>query len=115
MTNTEKLEKSISHLLQRTIQFRVGDKILRKGKLIIFRVKDFYITFTFINDKGETKHYDVPYPFSLKTTETGAHFDYTLNSLSGGNSQLLWRLKVLNRVKRNKLYDNVLDIVQVES
>ena len=113
MINTEKLEKSISHLLQRSVQFKVGDKILRKGKLIIFKVKDFYITFTIINDRGETKYYDLPYPFSVNVTDTGAELDYTLDSLSNGNKMLLYRLKVLNRVKKNKLYDNILSITEV--
>jgi hypothetical protein len=114
MINTEKLERSIAHLLQRNIQFSVGEKILRKGKLVIFKVKDFYITFTIINDKGETKYYDLPYPFVVRASDTGAEFDYTLDSLAKGNKMLYYRLKVLNRVKKNKLYDNVLNITQVD-
>jgi len=110
MINTERLEKSLSHLLQRDVKFEVNNKVLRRGKLILFRVKDFYITFTLINSKGETKYYDLPYPYKVITTDNSADLDYTLDSLSCGNKMLLYRLKVLNRVKKNKLYDSVLKI-----
>jgi hypothetical protein len=114
MINRDKLERELEHLLQRKVKFTINDKITRRGKLLIYQVKDFYITFTLITASGDKKTYDLPYPFKVTTTLDGAIFDYTLNTLSQGNSMMLNRLKVLTRVKKNKIYDSKVHITQDE-
>lgn len=106
MINKETIEKKISDLLQRDISFIVNNKVVRRGKLLLFGVKDFYTSFTISTGRGESKVYELPYPFTINPLNNGIEFDYTLDSLSKGNKMLLYRLKVLNRVKKNKIFDN---------
>jgi|GEM_PF-2238027 len=111
MINTEKLEKKLEHLLQREVRFEVNGKVLRRGKLQIYQVKDFYINFTIINDRGDIKKYDVPYPFAINITEDSAFLSYTLEHLACGNKMLHHRLKCVNKIKKNKLYNSILKII----
>ena len=50
ITGTE-LERACKHLLQKDVSLEINNKIIKKGKLIIFYQKNFYITFIVNNDK----------------------------------------------------------------
>lgn len=106
MIGKELIEKKISDLLQREIKFIINGKVVRSGRLVIFNLKDFYASFILINNKGDKKIYEVPYPFSVNQTDDGVEFDYSLDTLSNGNKMLYYKIKLLNKVKKNKLYDN---------
>ncbi|MGA1046607.1 MAG: hypothetical protein ACO3UU_01230 [Minisyncoccia bacterium] len=106
MINKESLEKKISNLLQRRVSFSVNNKITRSGKLIIFDVKDFYINFTIDTNNKDYKTYELPYPFSVNIGKDYVEFDYTLDTLASGNKMLYYKLKALNRVKKNKIFNN---------
>jgi hypothetical protein len=111
MINREAIEKKISHLLQRNVKFIINNKVVRSGRLVIFNIKDFYTTFTISGGNNrESKVYELPYPFSVNILEDGIEFDYTLETLSKGNKMLMYKLKVLNRIKKNKMFDNKVKI-----
>jgi hypothetical protein len=105
MINKESIEKKISNLLQRNVKFIINNKVIRSGKLLIFNIKDFYASFTIVSE-NDTKVYELPYPFSVNIEENRVEFDYTLDTLAGNNTMLLYKLKVLNRVKKNKMFNN---------
>ena len=65
MTIADKTEQLLKCTLQNNVQFVLNDKIIREGKMIIYNVKDFYITFNFINPKGIQKVYEIPVPFDI--------------------------------------------------
>lgn len=111
MIHKEHIERQLQHLLQRKLKFTVNGKVLRRGRLIIYRIKDFYITFTLINSRGEKKHYELPYPFAIRNSANKTELDYTLECLSAGNKTLFYKLKVLTKKKKNKLYDSILNII----
>ena len=45
MIRKDSVEKQLECLLQRNIKFVVNEKVLKRGKLLMYRVKDFYIKF----------------------------------------------------------------------
>ena len=44
MTIADKTEQLLKCTLQNNVQFVLNDKIIREGKMIIYHVKDFYIS-----------------------------------------------------------------------
>lgn len=109
MISRDLVERKMSNLLQRDIKFILNSKVIRTGKLLIFNVKDFYACFT-LSYGSDKKIYELPFPFAINIHNDGVEFDYTLDTLSGGNTALLYRLKVLTKVKKNKLFNNKLKI-----
>ena len=45
MSTIEHLESILNTLLQRNLNFQINNKIVKRGKLVLFSVKDYYITF----------------------------------------------------------------------
>ena len=106
MIRKDSVEKQLECLLQRNIKFVVNEKVLKRGKLLMYRVKDFYIKFVIINNKNEQKYYEIPYPFAIHNVENNdVVFDYTFDTLADTNKMLGYRLRVISRKKKNKLYD----------
>lgn len=103
------IEEYLNHLLQQDIDFSIDGKNVKHGKLLLFTVKDFYITF-FLKCGVEQKRYELPYPFTITKTANGIVFDYTLNALAVGNDELLCKLRSLSRKKFTKIYDSVVHI-----
>ena len=109
MIKKEVIERQLNSQLQRKLKFTVNNKVIKRGKLLLFIIKDFYLNFVLVNDKGERKYYEVPYPYSVQETPEGnVVLDYTLDTLSQNNKMLFYRLKVVNRIKKSKLYDSKL-------
>jgi len=101
MTSTEAIEKTISSYLQSTLCFSLENKILKKGKLILFCVKDFYCTFTLLCQEKNNKKiiFEIPYPFDFTHIDSKIIFDYTLKSFTSNNSAVE---HILNKVVSKK-------------
>jgi hypothetical protein len=99
-------EQIISSFLQKDVVFFINcDKPIKSGKLLIFKLKDFY--FNFVIKKDNTlKTFELPYPFAV--TDCGDHikFSYTVDDFSQKNLDLLYKAKILTPRKRNKLYNS---------
>jgi|TARA_B100001093_G_C26519269_1_gene881012 hypothetical protein len=106
--NFPNIENSLNHLLQRNIViFNNRAKPLKKGKLILYRVKEFYYVLSLLNDKDEIKEYEIPFPFNATFNGDHLDFDYTLDTFSKNNSFVFYKSKVLNFKKKSKLYNTV--------
>ena len=82
MDHIEELCKSI---LQRDVRFVLNDKkVLRRGKLILFNTKDYFITFTIDSTKNTRKVYEVYYPFSITDNkeQNRLEFGYRVEDMS---------------------------------
>jgi len=102
----EKSEHIINKFLQKDIVFFINcDKPLRSGKLLIFKLKDFY--FTFLLRDGETnKVFEIPYPFNIEECNNHLKLSYTMDDFSQKNFDLLCKAKLLKPKKKNKLYNS---------
>jgi hypothetical protein len=104
------LENNLNNFLQREVSFMVNNKTIKKGKLLLFTVKDFYITFL-LRVNNEQKKFELPYPFHSNSKGLTAEMNYTLNEISHNCDHLYFKLKSLTPKTNAKIYDNVVYIV----
>lgn len=106
------IEQTLNYFLQREITFSIDDKVVKRGKLILCNIKDFYITF-YLKHNDDQKRYELPYPYAIEATSKGVVMDYTMESLAGSNLDLLFRLKSLNKKKNTKIFNSKVTITEV--
>ena len=111
--NIIEFENTIKDLLQHNIEMVSTSnlKTIRKGKLILYNMKDFYMTFVIKTIKGDTKyyHFPIPYAFEKKPKLNRVVFKYD-NSLIHNNKELLVDLVTSLGESKNIFYDNIVNI-----
>ncbi len=106
--NFKKIEDGLNHLLQRDIViYNNLNKPLKKGKFLLYTVKEFYYVLTLQNEKGDLKEYELPVPFNSNLNDDHLNFDYTLDTFSKNNTFVFYKAKVLNYKKKSKLYNTI--------
>jgi len=115
MTSIEQIEVGVNKLLQSNIIFALENKIVKKGKLILFCVKDFFCVFTLICEEKNNKKiiYEIPYPFALNVLNNKVIFDYTVNTFCEKNKQVADIIRTLGIEKTSKLFNKRLSITAV--
>jgi hypothetical protein len=110
MNTISQIEDLLNGFLLRDVTFYIeGGKVLKRGKLILFKFKEFHFVFTLKNDKAEHKVYEIPYPFNWYSRgEKRLDFSYSLDDFTLVNSELYYRTKVLDTAACDKLYNNYL-------
>ena len=116
MTSPEIIESHLNKFLQSSLIFSLENKILKKGKLILFSIKDFYCIFTIICQEKNNKKiiFEIPYPFHLINTQDKIIFDYTLKTFTNENKKIDEILKQIISKKPSK-YLNKKIVVSVAS
>jgi len=108
-TSVDQIEKEIERFLLRDIAFFIDNKkILKKGKLNLFKFKEFHFIFTLKTDNNELKTYEIPYPFSHSSGADFLQFNYTINSFALDGSNLYFKVKFLDNSNASKYYNNIL-------
>jgi len=112
MTSIEEIEQNISKFLQRPVVFNLEHKTLKKGRLLLFCVKDFFCTFTLLCEEKNNKKilYEIPYPFGITVLENKIIFDYTLKKFCRNNTSLEHITKELLPEKTSKIFNKKLSI-----
>lgn len=104
----EKLEKDLTSLLLHDIVIYINpDKPIKRGKLKLFKVKDFYFSLFLENERGDLKSYEIPFPFENRNGYNHLIFDYRVEKFAKNNEFVNFKIKVLNSKKKNKLYNNI--------
>ena len=105
MNRVEKIEKEINNFLLRNIVFFIErGKTVKKGKLILFRFKEFHFNFTLKTDKNEHKIYEIPYPYSYEPGANFLKFSYDLDDFTLKDSSLYYTAKTMNKSSASKLH-----------
>jgi hypothetical protein len=107
-------EEYFTKSLQYPISFTLGKKIVKQGRLIIFKRTHYYIQITLLNSKNVRESFEIPIPFKAEyyPNEGLIFFDYRLISLVGNNSeaeQLVKDFKVKN-TNPSQYYNKILEI-----
>ena len=101
------LENKLKPFLQRNVSFKADTKVLKKGRLILFNVIDFYIVFTIetaFSNKRQT--YEIPYPFSVeRLSDDALLLDYRFEHLYNNNQEIKNLLNRQSKDCRSKYLD----------
>lgn len=112
ITGTE-LENVCKYLLQKDISFEINNKIFKKGKLIIFHQKNFYITFIINSDKKNNIKVEIPIPYNVEThlDDNLVYFDYRIKTLSKQTPEIEPNLlSYPQKISGNKFWNTILTI-----
>lgn len=109
----------LEHVLQRNIQVNLNKKIVKTGKLILFKRVHYYIHLTILNCKNSIENYEIPIPFAVEFyPENGLiYFDYRINTLSKKHSDIAKKLRSYREhavQNTSNFYDRILEITTVE-
>lgn len=112
ITDTD-IETACKFLLQKETSFEFNNKVYKKGKIVLFFQKNFYITFIISSDKKDKDKIEIPIPYGVELHEEDnlIYFDYRLNTLTKYCPQLENSLKAFaSKTFGNKFWNSILTI-----
>lgn len=106
------IDDFLKTMLQRDVQFVVGDKVIKEGRIVVFNIKDFYISFVLTTKKNQNKTYEIPVPFNVYQKDTTLFFDYTLDKIHRNSGVMKHLISCISKSigKKSKLFDNMMTI-----
>ena len=107
----EKVTDFLKPFLLRDIVIRTDKKVLKRGKLKIFQIKQYYINLT-LEFNGSIKSYEIPYPFKMHHDESKGILNYHLSSFIPMTQ--INKVKFLDSSSKSKLYNNLVYILPSE-
>jgi hypothetical protein len=107
-------ESFLTQHLQAPIKFILGQKIVKQGKLVLFKRAHYYLHITLMTAKNVKESFEIPIPFKVEvySHEGLAYFDYRVQGLCGLNAELnerLARVKIKN-INPSQYYNKILEI-----
>ena len=77
--------------LQKELTFFLGNKLIKRGKLLLFKRTHYFIQITLLTQKKERENFEIPFPFKVEpyNDENIMYFDYRLNSLMVENFPII--------------------------
>jgi|TARA_R100000008_G_scaffold71701_1_gene49629 hypothetical protein len=107
----EKVTDFLKPFLLQDIVIKTDKKILKRGKLKIFQIKQYYINFT-LEYNDSIKSYEIPYPYKMDWNDNIAILNYHLSSFIP--KKQINKVKFLDSSSKSKLYDNLVYILPSE-
>ena len=107
----EKVTEFLKPFLLKDIVIKTDKKILKRGKLKIFQVKQYYINLT-LEYNDAIKSYEIPYPYRVENVDSMAILNYQLSSFIPPKQ--LNKVKFLDSSSKSKIYDNLVYILPSE-
>jgi hypothetical protein len=111
-------ESFLTQHLQTPIKFILGQKIIKQGRLVLFKRAHYYLYITLLTARNVKESFEIPIPFKVEEYrhEGLAYFDYRVQGLCGLDTELnerLSRIKIKN-INPSQYYNKILEIqVQV--
>ena len=107
-------ETFLTRHLQSPIKFTLGEKVIKQGKLVLFKRAHYYLHITLMTDKSNKESFEIPIPFRVEEYfhEGLAFFDYRLQGLLGLKSELnekLSKVRIKN-INPSQYYNKILEI-----
>tara|TARA_R110002167_G_scaffold309398_1_gene514221 strand:- start:3853 stop:4203 length:351 start_codon:yes stop_codon:yes gene_type:complete len=111
-TALENFSEYIKPYLLDTIAIKTSKKIIRKGRLKIFQVKQHYARLT-LEDGERTRIYEIPYPYDISKEGNVTTLNYRTNIFLN-IQDLDLQVKLLDSTKKSKLYDELVYILPLK-
>jgi hypothetical protein len=107
-------ESFLQKNLQSLVKFTLGQKVIKQGKLLLFKRAHYYLHITLLTSKNNKESFEIPIPFKVEEYlhEGLAYFDYRIQGLCGLDEELNQRLSKI-RVKNinpSQYYNKILEI-----
>jgi hypothetical protein len=111
---SEKFDNTLKTLLQDNVEIKSINtgKIIRRGVLQLYSIKDFYITLILKTSKGDTKNYHIPHPYAYKFVNNNLMLDYRLDVIHNDKQPIAEALIDIGE-SRSPFYDNIIAINRV--
>lgn len=107
-------EDFLTKHLQTPIKFTLGQKVIKQGRLILFKRTHYYIQITVQTSKATKESFEVPIPFKTEehVNENLMYFDYRLSSLVGYSEDLLDKVQKIKfkNINPSQYYNRILEI-----
>lgn len=109
----------LKNQLQKNIELEIGEKIIKKGKLDLFKVElnsNLYDISIYLNKgNNKTEIVKVPYPFVYEfykdEDEDLFYFDYRVTTFCNNDAEKTQKLKTISETyKKSKYFNNILVI-----
>jgi hypothetical protein len=107
-------ESFLTKALQFPIKFILGEKIIKQGRLVLFKRTHYYLNITLLTHRNTKESFEIPIPFRVEEYlhEGLAYFDYRLQGLGGMNEDLnqkLIKAKIKN-INPSQYHNKILEI-----
>ena len=99
----EKFSDYLKPYLLQTVAICTDHKIIRRGKLRIFQMKQHYARLT-LEDEVRTRIYEIPYPFNIDVDGDKTTLCYKIDEFLNFD-ELDLQVKLLDSTKKSKLYN----------
>lgn len=107
-------ESFLTKALQTSVKFTLGQKVIKQGRLVLFKKAHYYIQVTILTAKNSKESFEIPIPFKVEeyANEGLAYFDYRVQGLSGVCHDLTERLsKVrIKNINPSQYFNKILEI-----
>jgi len=108
-------EIPLADILQHNVQFILGKRTIKSGKLILFKRQHFCLQITMMNSKQALESFEIPIPYKTEYyPEQGViYFDYRIITLSKRDKEIEKRLRLLSikNIAPSYYYDKILEII----
>ena len=107
------IEKVCKSLLQKDIVLEIRNKVVKKGKLVLFFQRNFHIVFILDNPKKPRTKFEIPIPFDIEThpEDNLVYFDYRMSALSKKFTESEPYLTLYTKTDtKNKFFNSILTI-----
>jgi len=107
-------EGFLTRALQTPVKFILGQKVIKQGRLVLFKRAHYYLHVTLMTSKNVKESFEIPIPFRVEEYqhEGLAYFDYRLQGLVGLQEELnqkLSKVKIKN-INPSQYYNKILEI-----
>lgn len=107
-------EGFLTRALQTPVKFVLGQKVIKQGRLVLFKRAHYYLHITLMTSKNIKESFEIPIPFRVEEYqhEGLAYFDYRLQGLVGLQEELnqkLSKVKIKN-TNPSQYYNKILEI-----
>ena len=110
-------EEYFTKSLQNNLVFTLGKKIVKQGRLILFRQAHFYVQLTLLSHKNVKEVLEIPIPFYVENypLENLVYFDYRFRALAGNDQKISQRLQkvAIKNINPSQYYNKILEIKTV--
>lgn len=105
------LEEVLKNLLQKNVKFVLNDKIVKRGKILLFNQNNYNIEFT-LNKDENIRRFEIPIPFNVEVWDEDGlfYFDYRFKTLCKKSKKLEKIVKSMDHTTDNRFYDTILEI-----